>query len=143
MEFIRYMRQLKTYTFSIRGLSTCSRRYCASSRMKKKQVHADTPTPVINQKTINKLEQLSLITFNSDYSFSVLEGAINFTEHLRVAKIDDKIEPMYSPIENEFIPLRDDQIKNNATRKEILKNAVLLDEEYFVTPLNKNTSDSS
>nr|XP_012145301.1 PREDICTED: glutamyl-tRNA(Gln) amidotransferase subunit C-2, mitochondrial [Megachile rotundata] len=78
----------------------------------------------------------------ASYNFSVLEGAINFTEDLRVAKIDDKIEPMYSPIEKEFIPLRDDQVENNATRNEILKNAVLLDEEYFVTPLNKNTDSS-
>lgn len=139
MEFIQYMRQQKTCSFLIRALNTCSRHYCASSFIKEKQVNADTCAPVVNQNIINKLQQVSLISFDSDYSISVLESAINFTEHLRVAKIDDKIEPMYSPSEKEFIHLRDDEVKDNITRKEILKNAALLEEEYFVTPMNKVT----
>lgn len=136
MEFIRHIRRLKTCAFSLKALNTCSRRYCASSPIKE-QVEADTSAPVINQSTINKLEQLSLLNFNHEDSLSILEGAIKFTEDLRVAEIDENVEPMYSPSEKESIPLREDRVEPNASRKEILKNAAVLEEEYFVAPLNK------
>lgn len=49
---------------------------------------------------------------------------------------------MYSPFEKEFILLRDDNIENNTSRKEILMNAAVTEEEYFVAPLQTITKAS-
>ncbi|XP_043507971.1 glutamyl-tRNA(Gln) amidotransferase subunit C-1, mitochondrial [Frieseomelitta varia] len=107
-----------------------------------KYIHSSSTTSIIKQETINKIEQLSLVNIDGADSFSVLKAAIVFTEHLRNTKIDKEIEPMYSPFEKEFILLRDDNIENNTSRKEILMNAAVTEEEYFVAPLQTITKAS-
>lgn len=100
-----------------------------------KYVHSNSTMPIITQETIKKIEQLSLLNFDRDYSISVLKAAIIFTEHLRNTKIDNEIKPMYNPLEEKSIFLRNDNLENNISKQEILKNAAVLEEEYFITPL--------
>ncbi|XP_043800458.1 glutamyl-tRNA(Gln) amidotransferase subunit C, mitochondrial [Apis laboriosa] len=100
-----------------------------------KYVHSNSTMPIVTQETIKKIEQLSLLNLDKDYSTSVLKAAIIFTEHLRNTKIDNEIKPMYSPLEEKSILLRNDNIENNISKQEILKNAAILEEEYFITPL--------
>lgn len=100
-----------------------------------KPIDSSSTMPVIKQETIQKIEQLSLLNVDDDYGFSVLKAAIIFTENLRNTKIDKEIEPMYSPFETESMLLRNDNVEHNISRKEILMNAAITEEEYFVAPL--------
>lgn len=100
-----------------------------------KPIDSSSTVPVIKQKTIQKIEQLSLLNVDDDYGLSVLKAAIIFTENLRNTKINKEIEPMYSPFETESMLLRNDNVEHNISRKEILMNATITEEEYFVAPL--------
>ncbi|XP_017759141.1 PREDICTED: glutamyl-tRNA(Gln) amidotransferase subunit C-4, mitochondrial [Eufriesea mexicana] len=59
-------------------------------------------------------------------------------KHLRNTKIDD-IEPMYSPLEKESVPLRNDSVESITSRQEILMNAAIVEEEYFIAPVQTIT----
>ncbi|XP_012532033.1 glutamyl-tRNA(Gln) amidotransferase subunit C, mitochondrial [Monomorium pharaonis] len=92
--------------------------------------------PVIDEATIRKIERLALVGYEYDRSKRVLEETVAFAERLRTARIDDEtVRPMYSTLENECIHLRDDVARRDVDRREILKNAAVLEEEYFVAPL--------
>lgn len=134
MAFVRCIRRLNVFlrTFS-NSISHCH---------SVKYIHSSSTTSIIKQETINKIEQLSLVNIDGADSFTVLKAAIVFTEHLRNTKIDKEIEPMYSPFEKEFILLRDDNVENNTSRKEILMNAAVIEEEYFIAPLQTITKVS-
>ena len=63
-----------------------------------------------------------------------MEDAIAFAEPIQNLDTTN-IEPMYTVLENECLQLRPDEIdKNLPTRKDILSNAVLVEEDYFVAP---------
>ncbi|XP_012231035.2 glutamyl-tRNA(Gln) amidotransferase subunit C, mitochondrial [Linepithema humile] len=98
--------------------------------------------PVINETTIKRIEKLALVGFEYEQSKRVLEEAIAFAERLRTAHIDESVRPMYSTLENDHIRLRDDVVHHDVDRREILKNAAVLEEEYFVAPLTTDKSDS-
>lgn len=100
-----------------------------------KPIDSSSTMPVIKQETIQKIEQLSLLNVDDDYGSSVLKAAIIFTENLRNTKINKEIEPMYSPFETKSMLLRNDNVEHNVSRKEILMNAAITEEEYFVAPL--------
>lgn len=102
----------------------------------------DDKRPVIDEATIKRLERLALVGFEYEQSKRILEEAIAFAERLRTARIDDTVRPMYSTLENEHIHLRDDVARGNVDRHEILKNAAVLEEEYFVAPLATSKSES-
>lgn len=99
-----------------------------------KYIHSNSTIPIVTQEIIKKIGQLSLLKVDNNYSISVLKAAIIFTERLHNTKIDNKIKPMYSPFEKKSIFLRND-VENHVSKQEILKNAAILEEEYFVTPL--------
>ncbi|GAB1862368.1 Dna polymerase subunit gamma-mitochondrial-like protein [Camponotus japonicus] len=98
--------------------------------------------PAIDEATIRRLEKLALVGFEYEQSKRILEEAIAFTEQLRTAHIDETVRPMYSTLENDHIRLRDDVVRDNVDRREILKNAAVLEEEYFVAPLVTKRSES-
>lgn len=91
----------------------------------------------IDEATIRRIERLALVGYEYERSKRVLEEAVAFAERLRRARIDDTVRPMYSTLENEHIRLRDDVALSRDTcdRREILRNATVLEEEYFVAPL--------
>lgn len=91
----------------------------------------------IDEATIRRLEKLALVGFEYKQSKRVLEEAVAFAERLRRVNIDETIRPMYSTLEKEYIHLRDDVALPHDInhRCEILKNASVLEEEYFVAPL--------
>ena len=63
-----------------------------------------------------------------------LEDAISFAEPIQDLDTDG-VEPMYTVLENECLNLRTDEIDRNLpSREEILSNAVLTEEDYFVAP---------
>ena len=137
MEVFHRTQRLKTCVFSIRFLSTSLRHYYIVNPKEDKE-NICTSASGTEQETINRIEKLSLLDFKGDYSVSVLKAAIDFTECLRTAKISDTVKPMYSPLENEFIPLRKDKVEDNMCKRKILKNAAVLEEDYFVAPFKSN-----
>lgn len=90
---------------------------------------------VINKETISKLEQLSLIGYNNNCGITILKAAVTFSEHLQNIDIPQEIEPLCTPLENCNLYLREDEVKKGNNRQQILKNAAVLEEEYFVAPL--------
>ena len=137
MEVFHRTQRLKACVFSIRFLTTSFRHNCIINP-KEEEENVCTAAPGIEQETINRIEKLSLLDFKGDYSVSVLKAAIDFTECLRTANISDTVKPMYSPLENEFIPLRNDKVNDHTCKRKILKNAAVLEEDYFVAPFKSN-----
>ncbi|XP_012284005.1 glutamyl-tRNA(Gln) amidotransferase subunit C, mitochondrial [Orussus abietinus] len=88
----------------------------------------------ISKDTIAQLERLSLVDFDNEEGIRRLEAAIDFAKRLRDLKIDDSVLPMYTILENENLYLREDKVTEGNCRDKILKNATLLEEEYFVAP---------
>lgn len=141
-----------------RNVITFFRTYCVSTKTQVKPYLAGndkrdgnseqteiTRSVTIDETTIRRIERLALVGFEYEHSKRVLEEAITFAERLRRAHIDETVRPMYSILENEHIHLRDDVSLSHdtANRCEILKNAALLEEGYFVSPLSTATKASS
>ncbi|XP_024878958.1 glutamyl-tRNA(Gln) amidotransferase subunit C, mitochondrial [Temnothorax curvispinosus] len=146
--------------FSRRGNAVPSFRTCCFSTASTKQRQHQQPEtnnevkncdsrssgdkkPVIDETTIRRIERLALVGFEYRQSKRVLEEAIAFTERLRTVGIDETVRPMYSTLENDCIHLRDDVARHDVERREILKNAAVLEEEYFVAPLATNKEKES
>lgn len=99
--------------------------------------------PVIDEAVIRRLEKLALVGFEYEQSKRILEEAVAFAERLREVRIDESVRPMYSTLEKSHIRLREDVARNEVDRCEILRNAKVLEEEYFVAPLTTNKSPGS
>lgn len=99
--------------------------------------------PVIDETAIRKIERLALVGFEYRQSKRVLEEAIAFAERLRTVRIDETVRPMHNTLENDYIHLRDDVVRHNVNRCEVLKNAAVLEEEYFVAPLTTSKEKES
>lgn len=122
------------------------RTYCAST-VRAEQAIENTDNnlskkSVIDERTITRIEKLALVGFEYKRSKQILEEAITFTERLRTAQIDETVHPMYSTLQNEHIYLREDILQQDVDRQGILKNAAVLEAEYFVTPLVTHKSNS-
>ncbi|KDR10286.1 glutamyl-tRNA(Gln) amidotransferase subunit C, mitochondrial isoform X2 [Zootermopsis nevadensis] len=91
------------------------------------------PQTKINQETIELLERLSLVDFANKRGIERLEDAIKFADLIR--GIDTSgVEPMISVLEDRTLYLRDDIVTEGNCRKEVMSNAAVTEEEYFVAP---------
>lgn len=97
--------------------------------------HVQKSSSSISKKTIAKLEKISLVDFDNEGGILRLEAAIRFAQKLRDVPLNSSTEPMYSVLEKEKLTLREDKVCEGNCRNEILKNAKLLEDEYFVAPL--------
>jgi len=97
---------------------------------------------VIDERTIRRIEKLSLVGFKYDESKKILEEAVMFTERLQAVHIDETVRPMYNILENEYIHLRDDELQDDIGQYNILKNAAVSKDGYFVAPLVMSKSNS-
>ncbi|XP_014205350.1 glutamyl-tRNA(Gln) amidotransferase subunit C, mitochondrial [Copidosoma floridanum] len=100
----------------------------------KLDVKKNTGDIKIDKKTIAKLERISLVDFDNEGGIQRLEAAIRFAQKLREVRLDPSVRPMYSVLENEKLELREDRVTEGNCREEILKNAKVLEDEYFVAP---------
>lgn len=91
----------------------------------------------IDQDTILHLERLSLVNFANADGLRRLEEAIEFAQPLKEVNTAN-IEPMYTVLDDQTLRLAEDdpnaEINGNCSRKEILRNAQLTEEDYFVAP---------
>lgn len=91
------------------------------------------PRTFISQETVEHLERLSLVNFASDKGIKSLEEAIRFADQIRVIDTTG-VEPMISVLEDRSVYLRDDKVTEGNCRKEVMANAAVTEEEYFVAP---------
>lgn len=92
-----------------------------------------TPLIAINQQTVQLLERLSLVNLDSKEALKTLQDSIEFAS--RILPIDTNgVEPLYSVLEREKLALRTDTVDDGDRQPEILQNAALVEEEYFVAP---------
>ena len=86
----------------------------------------------LDQQTILHLERLSLVDFTNVEGIKRLEEAIEFAQPLREINTEN-IEPMYTVQDNATLRLAED-IPEPTSKEEILSNAKLTEEGYFVAP---------
>lgn len=92
-----------------------------------------TPFITINQQTVQLLERLSLVNLDNTEALKTLQDSIEFAS--RILPIDTNgVEPLYSVLEQEKLALRTDTVDDGDRQMEILQNAALVEEEYFVAP---------
>ncbi|KPJ02768.1 GatC-like protein [Papilio xuthus] len=87
----------------------------------------------VDNNTIALLERLSLVKCDTVEGVEVLEDSITFADKILHINTDN-IEPLYSVLENENLNLRSDEITQGNCQKDILKNASLTEDDYFVAP---------
>lgn len=94
----------------------------------------ENTTPIeIDSKTIQLLERLSLVDLDSKEALKTLQDSIQFAD--RIVNINtDGIEPLYTVLEDQNLDLRDDEITDGNIKDDILRNATLIEEDYFVAP---------
>eukprot|EP00057_Strongylocentrotus_purpuratus_P031453 XP_784647.2 PREDICTED: glutamyl-tRNA(Gln) amidotransferase subunit C, mitochondrial [Strongylocentrotus purpuratus] len=87
----------------------------------------------VDPQTIENLERLALVNFNSSAGVERLEHAITLAEQLDDVDTTG-VEPMASVLEDRELYLRDDTVTEGYCAEEILMNAAKTCEEYFVAP---------
>lgn len=112
-----------------------SKNYC--SKVPSKPVstvqNEDKNKICIDPSTITLLERLSLVKYDTPKGIKVLEDSITFANKILHINTDN-IEPLYTTLENENLNLRPDKITQGNCQKDILKNATVKEDDYFVAP---------
>ncbi|XP_026725311.1 glutamyl-tRNA(Gln) amidotransferase subunit C, mitochondrial [Trichoplusia ni] len=88
----------------------------------------------IDRHTVLLLERLSLVSYNTEQGIKILEDTIAFADQVLHINTDD-VEPLYSVLEEENLFLRQDQITQGNCQKDILRNAAMQEDDYFVAPI--------
>ncbi|XP_037709405.1 glutamyl-tRNA(Gln) amidotransferase subunit C, mitochondrial [Drosophila subpulchrella] len=87
----------------------------------------------IDTKTIQLLERLSLVDLDSERALATLKSSIQFAD--KIAHIDtEHVRPLYTVLEQQQLQLRNDQVTEGDCRAEVLRNAKVTDEDYYVSP---------
>lgn len=87
----------------------------------------------IDSKTIQLLERLALVDLDSKEALKTLQDSIEFAN--RIVDIDTTgVEPLYTVLEDRELELREDEVTDGNIRGDILKNAKVIEEDYFVAP---------
>ncbi|CAO1411170.1 unnamed protein product [Diamesa tonsa] len=87
----------------------------------------------ITESEIILLERLSLVDLDRKEAVTVLEDSIEFAN--RIQNIDtENLEPLYTVLENHKLELREDAVTDGNIQQDVLKNAQITEEEYFLAP---------
>ncbi|XP_073945247.1 glutamyl-tRNA(Gln) amidotransferase subunit C, mitochondrial [Choristoneura fumiferana] len=87
----------------------------------------------VDKNTLALLERLSLVKCDTAEGVKVLEDSIAFADKILHINTDN-VQPLYSVLEEENLSLRDDVITEGNCQKDILKNAAVTEDDYFVAP---------
>ncbi|XP_050099424.1 glutamyl-tRNA(Gln) amidotransferase subunit C, mitochondrial isoform X2 [Anopheles aquasalis] len=89
--------------------------------------------PAIDRQTVQLLERLSLVDLETNDALETLADSIGFAS--RILAIDTEgVEPLYTVLEQEKLSLREDVLNDGDQQAEVLQNAAVTEEEYFVAP---------
>ncbi|CAO1413184.1 unnamed protein product [Diamesa serratosioi] len=87
----------------------------------------------ITEDEIILLERLSLVDLDRMEAVKVLEDSIEFAN--RIQNIDTKnVEPLYTVLEKHQLELREDVVTDGNIQQDVLKNAQITEDEYFLAP---------
>lgn len=87
----------------------------------------------IDHQTLKLLERLSLVNVSDSEAFRTLEDSIEFAS--KILDIDtDNVQPLYTVLEDQPLQMRADCVTDGDCQQEILRNARITEEEYFVAP---------
>jgi len=87
----------------------------------------------ISKTMINHLERLALVEFGNEEGIERLTKAIRFADQMMLVDTTG-VEPMTSVLEDRATYLRQDEVKTDDCRKDLLKLAKKTVEEYYVSP---------
>lgn len=91
---------------------------------------------ILDKDLVKRLETVSHVGFSKQGGFEVLSASVKFADC--ITDIDtSKVPPLITVLENWDIGLRKDVSSNKITRKEIMRNALVMEEDYFVAPTNQ------
>ncbi|XP_037956809.1 glutamyl-tRNA(Gln) amidotransferase subunit C, mitochondrial [Teleopsis dalmanni] len=91
-----------------------------------------TEEVVIEAQTIQLLERLALVDLDSKEALTTLTSSIQFAE--KITNINTHgVAPLYTVLEEQCLALREDTA-TEGNREEILQNAKVTEEDYFVSP---------
>ncbi|KAJ8975494.1 hypothetical protein NQ317_016370 [Molorchus minor] len=91
------------------------------------------PKTTIDADTIALLERLSLVDCANKKGIETLEAAIEFAD--QILQVDTtNIEPLITVLEDIPLRVREDKVTEGNCKEDILKNASVTEEEYFVAP---------
>jgi aspartyl/glutamyl-tRNA(Asn/Gln) amidotransferase C subunit len=137
-----YFRGSSIFGFFIQKTRTSSSLAHIKDQFSKVPVQKENNIEIkIDKFTITKLEKLSLVEFDNERGIRKLESAIRFAQKLRDLQLDDHIQPMYSVLENEKLELREDKVSEGNCQDKILKNAKIIEDEYFIAPPDNVTKN--
>lgn len=119
--------QMLLFVFSRRSLSVLNQ---VKEKVLSNPVKIDTNMQ-------NKLERLSLISFQNESTIKKVEQTIHSSDIIHQANVDH-LEPLYTLVETESCPLRQtDTVSSEKTlqTKQVLANASKTYEDYLVAPM--------
>ncbi|XP_045478416.1 glutamyl-tRNA(Gln) amidotransferase subunit C, mitochondrial [Harmonia axyridis] len=104
-------------------------------RIKSNKIWNNKPQdPVkIDQETVNLLERLSLVDCANENSLKLIENAVNFASVIHSVDTEG-VEPLVTVSEDRPLALREDIVLEDFCKEQILSNAKLTEEDYFVVP---------
>lgn len=91
------------------------------------------PATKIDKETIEHLERISLVDFGDEKGIKIVEEAVRFADQLLLCNTDE-VEPLTSLLEDRSLPLRSDEVVDGNRKNDILCNAKIVEEDYFVAP---------
>ncbi|XP_055616001.1 glutamyl-tRNA(Gln) amidotransferase subunit C, mitochondrial [Toxorhynchites rutilus septentrionalis] len=87
----------------------------------------------VDEQTVQLLERLSLVDLDSKEAHKALEDSIEFASRI-LAINTEGVEPLYTVLEQQKLSLREDIVTDGNILQDVLANARLTEEEYFVAP---------
>lgn len=103
------------------------------SEIDRRQRANQPPRIAVDDQTVQLLERLSLVDLDSKEAHRTLEDSIEFAS--RILTIDtDGVEPLYTVLEKQKLALREDVVSDGNIQEDVLRNARITEEEYFVAP---------
>nr|CAH7712158.1 unnamed protein product [Callosobruchus chinensis] len=99
----------------------------------KTNVQKPAPKVQIDKDTIALLERLSLVDCENEQAVKTIESALEFAE--QIFEVDTtNVDPLITVLENKPLSVREDVVVEGDCRDEILKNAAVTEDHYFVAP---------
>lgn len=89
----------------------------------------------VDEKTVRRIARLARITMTDDEAKSLegeITGILNWVEQLGEVKTDD-VEPMTRVVAQK-LAMREDKVTDGGIADDIVKNAPMIDDHYFVVP---------
>ncbi|KAF5293804.1 hypothetical protein FQA39_LY03289 [Lamprigera yunnana] len=91
------------------------------------------PRTQITEETIAHLERLSLVDCANKKGIETLEDAIAFAD--QILQVDTKgVQPLVTVLEDRPLRVREDEVTEGNCIKDIIANATITEDEYFIAP---------